>query len=185
MGGLSTLLNEHRVALIMYRARYRTEHNQPTVLPYPPLLLISLTHPPFPSLSCCVLLSCALSAAAERQYERSKVKRRMLANINFIGELFKVQMLTSNIMHYCITTLLDEKNEPDEEKIELLCKLLQSIGEATVVGPILLGLSKSVQIAPLSASVSKILNMAMMAAYDGPRSDAPVDAPVEFAEPVR
>ena len=78
---------------------------------------------------CRVLLSCSLSAAAERQYERSKVKRRMLANINFIGELFKVQMLTSNIMHYCITTLLDEKNEPDEEKIELLCKLLQSIGE--------------------------------------------------------
>jgi hypothetical protein len=53
----------------------------------------------------------------------------MLANINFIGELFKVNMLTPNIMHYCITTLLDEKNAPDEEKIELLCKLLQSIGE--------------------------------------------------------
>jgi hypothetical protein len=32
--------------------------------------------------------------------------------------------------------------------------------------PILLGLAKSVQICPLSASVSKILNMAMMAAYD-------------------
>jgi malate dehydrogenase (oxaloacetate-decarboxylating)(NADP+) len=47
-------------------------------------------------------------------------------------------------------------------------KLLQSIGEATVVGPVLLGLSKSVQICPLSASVSKILNMAMMAAYDHP-----------------
>ena len=45
-------------------------------------------------------------------------------------------------------------------------KLVQSLGEATVVGPILLGLSKSVQIAPLSASVSKILNMAMMAAYE-------------------
>ncbi len=53
----------------------------------------------------------------------------MLANISFIGELFKVQMLTSNIMHYCITTLFDEKNEPDEEKVELLCKLFQSIGE--------------------------------------------------------
>jgi malate dehydrogenase (oxaloacetate-decarboxylating)(NADP+) len=37
-----------------------------------------------------------------------------------------------------------------------------------VIGPILLGLSKSVQIAPLSASVSKILNMALMAAYDQP-----------------
>ena len=34
--------------------------------------------------------------------------------------------------------------------------------------PVLLGLSKSVQICPLSASVSKILNMAMMAAYERP-----------------
>jgi malate dehydrogenase (oxaloacetate-decarboxylating)(NADP+) len=45
-------------------------------------------------------------------------------------------------------------------------KLVQSLGGATVVGPVLLGLSKSVQIAPLSASVSRILNMAMMAAYE-------------------
>ncbi|HUZ13106.1 MAG TPA: NADP-dependent malic enzyme [Caulobacteraceae bacterium] len=50
-------------------------------------------------------------------------------------------------------------------------KLVQSLGEATVVGPILLGLSRSVQICPLSASVSKILNMAMMAAYDRPLAD--------------
>jgi malate dehydrogenase (oxaloacetate-decarboxylating)(NADP+) len=47
-------------------------------------------------------------------------------------------------------------------------KLVQSLGGATVIGPVLLGLSKSVQIAPLSASVSRILNMAMMAAYDQP-----------------
>ena len=47
-------------------------------------------------------------------------------------------------------------------------KLVQALGEATVIGPILLGLSHSVQICPLSASVSKILNMAMMAAYDRP-----------------
>jgi malate dehydrogenase (oxaloacetate-decarboxylating)(NADP+) len=47
-------------------------------------------------------------------------------------------------------------------------KLVQSLGGATVVGPILLGLSKSVQICPLSASVSKILQMATMAAYDRP-----------------
>jgi len=36
-----------------------------------------------------------------------------------------------------------------------------------VIGPILLGLSKSVQICPLSASVSKILQMATVAAHDG------------------
>jgi malate dehydrogenase (oxaloacetate-decarboxylating)(NADP+) len=47
-------------------------------------------------------------------------------------------------------------------------KLVQALGGATVVGPILLGLSKSVQICPLSASVSKILQMATMAAYERP-----------------
>jgi len=47
-------------------------------------------------------------------------------------------------------------------------KLVQSLGGATVIGPILLGLSRPVQIAPLSASVSRILNMALMAAYEQP-----------------
>jgi malate dehydrogenase (oxaloacetate-decarboxylating)(NADP+) len=45
-------------------------------------------------------------------------------------------------------------------------KLLASLGAATVVGPILLGLAKPVQICPLGASVSKILMMAQMAAYE-------------------
>jgi malate dehydrogenase (oxaloacetate-decarboxylating)(NADP+) len=50
-------------------------------------------------------------------------------------------------------------------------KLVQSLGGATVIGPVLLGLSKSVQICPLSASVSRILNMAMMAAYEQPAQE--------------
>ena len=45
-------------------------------------------------------------------------------------------------------------------------KLVEAIGGATVVGPILLGLSKPVQICPLSASVSQIVTMATLAAYD-------------------
>ena len=44
-------------------------------------------------------------------------------------------------------------------------KLVQALGEATVIGPILVGLCKSVQISPLSANVSNILNLAIMAAY--------------------
>ncbi|MDP3173282.1 MAG: NADP-dependent malic enzyme [Phenylobacterium sp.] len=44
-------------------------------------------------------------------------------------------------------------------------QLVESLGEATVIGPILLGLSKSIQICPLSASVSRILQMATLAAY--------------------
>ncbi len=45
-------------------------------------------------------------------------------------------------------------------------QLVQSLGGATLIGPILLGLEHSVQIAPLSASVSKILHMATLAAYE-------------------
>lgn len=46
-------------------------------------------------------------------------------------------------------------------------QLIQALGGATVIGPLLLGLSKPVQICPLSASVSKILQMATVAAHDG------------------
>jgi malate dehydrogenase (oxaloacetate-decarboxylating)(NADP+) len=45
-------------------------------------------------------------------------------------------------------------------------KLVQAIGGATVLGPLLLGLEKSVQIAPLSASVSQIITAATFAAYE-------------------
>jgi len=45
-------------------------------------------------------------------------------------------------------------------------KLVQALGGATVVGPVLLGLSKPVQICQLAASVSQILTMATFAAYD-------------------
>ncbi|MFZ5721457.1 MAG: NADP-dependent malic enzyme [Pseudomonadota bacterium] len=47
-------------------------------------------------------------------------------------------------------------------------QLIKSLGGAEVLGPILLGLEKPVQICPLGASVSKILNMATVAAYDRP-----------------
>ena len=46
-------------------------------------------------------------------------------------------------------------------------QLIQALGGATVIGPILLGLAKPVQICPLSASVSRILQMATLCAHDG------------------
>jgi malate dehydrogenase (oxaloacetate-decarboxylating)(NADP+) len=45
-------------------------------------------------------------------------------------------------------------------------KLTHLLGGVTALGPLLLGLSKPVQICSLSASVSQILNMATFAAYD-------------------
>jgi malate dehydrogenase (oxaloacetate-decarboxylating)(NADP+) len=72
--------------------------------------------------------------------------------------------------NYPFMRLTDSANilvMPAIHSASIATKLVQSLGGATVIGPVLLGLGKSVQIAPLSASVSKILNMAMMAAYDG------------------
>jgi malate dehydrogenase (oxaloacetate-decarboxylating)(NADP+) len=47
-------------------------------------------------------------------------------------------------------------------------QLIQSLGGAEVIGPVLLGLEKPVQICPLGASVSRILQMATVCAYDRP-----------------
>jgi malate dehydrogenase (oxaloacetate-decarboxylating)(NADP+) len=60
---------------------------------------------------------------------------------------------------------------PAIQSASISTKLVQAIGGATVLGPILLGLSKPVQICPLSSSVSSILTMATMAAYDQPAND--------------
>uniref|UniRef100_A0A4W3HXD9 Eukaryotic translation initiation factor 4 gamma 1 n=1 Tax=Callorhinchus milii TaxID=7868 RepID=A0A4W3HXD9_CALMI len=62
----------------------------------------------------------------ELVYARDKARRRSLGNIKFIGELFKLKMLTEPIMHDCIVKLL--KNH-DMESLECLCRLLTTIGK--------------------------------------------------------
>lgn len=56
----------------------------------------------------------------------SKAKRRSLGNIRFIGELYKLQMLTETIMHQCILKLL---KSADADSYECLCRLLSTIGK--------------------------------------------------------
>ena len=48
-------------------------------------------------------------------------------------------------------------------------KLLQELGGGTVIGPILVGLSKPVQIAAMGASVGDLVNMAALAAHEAAR----------------
>ncbi|XP_016148261.1 eukaryotic translation initiation factor 4 gamma 1-like, partial [Sinocyclocheilus grahami] len=62
----------------------------------------------------------------ELEDAKDKARRRSLGNIKFIGELFKLKMLTETIMHDCIVKLL--KNH-DEESLECLCRLLSTIGK--------------------------------------------------------
>jgi malate dehydrogenase (oxaloacetate-decarboxylating)(NADP+) len=44
--------------------------------------------------------------------------------------------------------------------------MLQELGGATVIGPLLVGLDKSVQIVSMSAKDSDIVNMAALAAHN-------------------
>ncbi|KAM7445324.1 regulation of mRNA cap binding [Porites harrisoni] len=62
----------------------------------------------------------------ELQNEEHLAKRRTLGNIRFIGELFKLKMLTESIMHDCVVKLLKSN---DEASFECLCKLLFTIGK--------------------------------------------------------
>ena len=45
-------------------------------------------------------------------------------------------------------------------------RLLQQLGGGTVIGPLLIGLEKPAQIVPMNATVSDIINIAAIAAYD-------------------
>lgn len=78
---------------------------------------------------------------AEYQEKRMLMKRRMLGNIRFIGELYRKGMLQERIMHECIMKLMGVHvkdsvlaavhpgDAPDEENLESLCKLLSTMGK--------------------------------------------------------
>ena len=72
-------------------------------------------------------------------------------------------------VNYPFSRLTDAANVlvmPAIHSASISTKLIEQIGGATVVGPVLIGLSKPVQICQLGASVSQILTMATLAAYD-------------------
>ena len=62
----------------------------------------------------------------EFEEKEMKARRRSLGNIRFIGELYKLKMLTARIMHECVIKLLKAK---DEESLECLCRLLSTVGK--------------------------------------------------------
>jgi len=65
---------------------------------------------------------------SEGYYAAQKTKRRGLGLIRFVGELFKLQMPTERIMHKYVQKLLANVDNPEEEEIESLCKLLSTVG---------------------------------------------------------
>jgi malate dehydrogenase (oxaloacetate-decarboxylating)(NADP+) len=113
-----------------------------------------------------------LGSRAEKIRSAVKILDGMGVDFEYEGEMPPdVALEAEKRGAYPFMRLTDDANVlimPAVHSGSIATKLIQSLGGATVIGPVLLGLSKPVQIAPLQASVSKIINMAMMAAYDRP-----------------
>lgn len=85
----------------------------------------------------------AKQKAADLEFRRIKIKKQMLGNIKFIGELYKLSMLKEKIMRFCIQSLMKleevdgaylqfrdvEDDDMDEEDHEALCQLFTTIGK--------------------------------------------------------
>ncbi|XP_035385939.1 eukaryotic translation initiation factor 4 gamma 3-like [Electrophorus electricus] len=77
-------------------------------------------------------LEAATSASERERLEedleeaKDKAHRRSIGNIKFIGELFKLHMLSEAIMHDCVVKLFMNHSE---ESLERLCHLLTAIGK--------------------------------------------------------
>lgn len=70
----------------------------------------------------------AAALLSDEYYLAAAAKRRGLGLVQFIGELYKLGMLTERIMHECVKKLVDYSDVPDEAEVESLCKLLRTIG---------------------------------------------------------
>ncbi|KAI9726195.1 MAG: hypothetical protein M1828_001868 [Chrysothrix sp. TS-e1954] len=72
---------------------------------------------------------------SDEYYIAEAAKRKGLGLVQFIGELYKLGMLSIRIMHECFTKLLDFEGTPDEAAIEGLVKLLRTVGFAMQTEP--------------------------------------------------
>uniref|UniRef100_A0A7S1PFA9 MIF4G domain-containing protein n=1 Tax=Percolomonas cosmopolitus TaxID=63605 RepID=A0A7S1PFA9_9EUKA len=59
---------------------------------------------------------------------KTKARLRALGNIRFIGEMYRVKLLSAKIIHHVVRELL-LKATPSPEQIEVLCELLTSVGQ--------------------------------------------------------
>ncbi len=94
-------------------------------------------------------------------------------DFEFDGEMSADVALNSKLMQqYPFMGLTEPANilvMPGYHASSIASKMLQELGEATIIGPILIGLEKSVQIVPFSGSDTDVVNIAMLAAYHAER----------------
>ncbi|MCD2180231.1 NADP-dependent malic enzyme [Rhizobium sp. C1] len=106
---------------------------------------------------------------SDRVIEAVKILDRRRVDFEYDGEMAADVALNPKVMEqYPFCRLSGTANVlvmPAFHSASISTKMLQELGGSTVIGPILVGLEKSVQIVPIGAKDSDIVNMAAIAAY--------------------
>jgi malate dehydrogenase (oxaloacetate-decarboxylating)(NADP+) len=122
----------------------------------------------------------AYSTFGQPRGERSDVVHEAVAilderqvDFEYDGDMAADVALNPDLMrHYPFCRLSDTANVlvmPAFHAASISTKMLKELGGATIIGPILVGLSRSVQICGFGAKDSDVVNMAAIAAYDAGR----------------
>jgi malate dehydrogenase (oxaloacetate-decarboxylating)(NADP+) len=106
---------------------------------------------------------------SERIQEAVKILEKRRVDFEYDGEMAADVALNPRLMQqYPFCRLSGPANVlimPAFHSASISTKMLQELGGSTVIGPLLVGLNKPVQIVSLNAKDSDIVNMAAIAAY--------------------
>ncbi|MFQ5438029.1 MAG: NADP-dependent malic enzyme [Paracoccaceae bacterium] len=109
-----------------------------------------------------------VSERAEKMHDARTVLEQRGVDFEFDGEMTVDVALNPDVMaHYPFCCLSGPANVlvvPARHSASISVKLLQEMGGATVIGPILTGIEKSVQLCSMNSTETDILHMAVMAA---------------------
>jgi malate dehydrogenase (oxaloacetate-decarboxylating)(NADP+) len=111
---------------------------------------------------------------AERVRDAVSLLSSRVTDFEFDGEMSADVALNTDLRDaYPFSRLSGPANVlimPALHSANISSKLLQELGRGTVIGPILVGLSKPVQIANMGAGVSELVNLAALAAHEAGRN---------------
>ena len=102
--------------------------------------------------------------------EAVKILDQMRVDFEYDGEMAADVALNRDLMaQYPFCRLTQPANiliMPAFHSASIATKMLQELGGSTVIGPLIVGLDKPVQIVPLGAKDTDIVNMAALAAFN-------------------
>ena len=110
------------------------------------------------------------SERAEKMHQAAKVLDERHVDFEYEGEMTVDVALNRKVQeHYPFSRLTGPANilvVPARHSASISVKMTQELGDATVIGPILSGIEKPIQLCSMTSSSSDILNMAVMASCD-------------------